>query len=134
MMNWILLGLLFFSAVWLGSIIMGVGKKNISHDIQGNLFTISYRGRILYITGDRDIRLVKYTRVKNIEHITIPTGRGKDTTNQVESFMFNSRRTSKLVKRLFYFSTVKSDSMLQFDSEYAKELIEIKDKLRTFCK
>ena len=133
-MNWILLGLLFFSAVWLGSIIMGVGKKNISHDIQGNLFTISYRGRILYITGDRDIRLVKYTRVKNIEHITIPTGRGKDTTNQVESFMFNSRRTSKLVKRLFYFSTVKSDSMLQFDSEYAKELIEIKDKLRTFCK
>lgn len=96
---------------------------------------IRYRNRILNITGDRSVRLVLYTRFKNVEHIVIPIGRGKETADQVEHFFMCSRRTSILAKRLFMFSSaVNPIELMQFDPTCSNELVEAQLKLHTFCK
>ncbi|UQT02667.1 hypothetical protein YUBABA_01650 [Serratia phage vB_SmaM-Yubaba] len=134
-MTIILFATLFFFACLIGNWIMGSQKSKMSSTIEGKVMTIRYRDRILNVTGDRSVRLVLYTRFKNVEHIVIPIGRGKETADQVERFFLNSRKTSILARRLFTFSSaINPIELMQFDPSCASELVEAQLKLHSFCK
>ena len=134
-MNVILFAVLFIFAVLIGKLVMGNPKSKVTSTIKGRVMVIRYQDRILNVTGDRSVRLVLYTRFKNVEHIVIPIGRGKGTADQVEKFFITSRRTSILAKRLFSFSSaINPIELMQFDPTCAAELVEAQLKLQSFCK
>lgn len=135
MIDIILILMLFAISTWLGSIIMGIRKVRCFCKLNNMLFTIYYGNRILYVIGDRKVRMPSYSRKRNIEEIRIPIGRERETAQQVEAFFINSRNTSILSKRLFNFSARGNPvSLIQYDPDCAKELVDIQNKLNIFVR
>lgn len=134
-MDCLLIAALFLTATYGGHLLMHGIKPKFNFKLTGNQIVIEYRKRTLIVTGDRNIRLVSYKRYEGIEEIKIPIGNGKETAKQVERFFINTPCTSLLSKVLFGFSKASDPFVvIRFDSELSNELIEVRDKLHTFCK
>lgn len=113
---------------------MGAGKPRVATHGNANTFIIEYGERIIKVTSNPKVRLCSYKRLKNLETIVVPGGKGVKTIEQAEHFI-SRYRTSKLVKYLFDFQSMKEPvRLMAFDPANAKELSEVQLKLKSFLR
>lgn len=129
-MNILLFGGIFVVCVIVGYFIAGDKKAKVRCDINGGLFTISYRDRTIYVTNDGMRN--SYKRSGDFEYINVVIGWDEESIVEVEEFIERSR-TSILVRELFRFSAGNEPKLLMFfDPAHCKELVQVHQKLKAF--